>query len=304
MFDISAEGYDSPDKKYKISDIYFEKNTLTVKIVDNAEHYLDLKNPNFAIKFNDRAIGLIDRSVNEYKEKHIKMLYSYMSSGRSIRSYLCDYCTLGHLVSQLPTNFECLMGELTSDDIVHNRIVANVASNAKKSNKFVSLSTPHKNRIIDLTVGDTLVEVKIITGIYLLKPADMINLIKKIKKIAKKGLNQSSRSGCVLIGFWSKNANDFLRIALRDYCHTGLPKFVPEKHYLALEHFNSLGFEYVSNVNMSRIRHMCDPKLLDGGTFLNIGKHSTIDRNLCPAQRRISSGDTTLDITLSSLEFT
>ena len=303
VYDVSAEGHNKRDDSRKIVNVSFENSTLSV-IFDNDEtHYADLQNDAMPLKFSRRAIGLIRESINKYRDKHVALVKYYTENGQGVQSYLCDYCLLGWHVSELPPSFDLLMKKITPGEVIHNNIVASVVLKCVKLGCCVSLEVSNGQKKVDLEIDGTLVEVKTITGPYLLKHEPIQKLSRKIQHVFSDGFEQSSKDGCVIMGFWSKNVNDFLMNVWHDDCHSDLPEFIAGHKYFALQRFDKLDFKYVTNVEEHKINQLSDSKLLDGRPFLSIDDFVTLERSWLPVQKKISGDGFNMEITATDLKF-
>ena len=302
VYNITAEGYGKSADPRKITNVSFENSTLSVEFDSGESQYADLQDDMMPLKFNDRAIRLIEESINKYRDKHVALVKYYTENGQGVQSYLCDYCLLGWYVSELPPSFDLLMKKITPGEVIHNNIVASVALKCIKLGCCVSLEVSNGQKKVDLEIDGTLVEVKTITGPYLLKHEPIQKLSRKIQHVFSEGFEQSGKDGCVIMGFWSKNVNDFLMNVWKNDCRADIPKFVSGHRYFAVECFDQRGFKYVSNMVDHRIDKLCESELLDGRRFLSVDDFATIERSWLPVQS--SAGDGTMKTTIAGFEFT
>lgn len=245
-------------------DLIRSPNSLRLKITENESYGFDFDGELLKITFNENYYKLLTNLIDKYKQELIKLANLYMEKNRDFSTFLYDLIVLVYFINELPDEFQKLLeyNELQSEgDLMHNRILAQIAFNLKKK-YVVTLNKKYKKKPSpDLTVGDFTVDVKTIIGRYFWTEDDFSKLITRIDEKYNSAMKQTT-NGIVFISFWSKNANNLFR----DYFYTQLQtksyNLENNSCYFVLDGIEALQDFYTSNYAYNLINKLPNCNLI------------------------------------------
>ena len=219
--------------------IYLEKTKDQKIIIDldsgNKEHVI-LNDSTYPVNLSDSSLLILDEIVTEQQDRLIKCLKDYSQSGRDTYFFLYDLVSLCAYIDNLPERFNKLKKIApTDDELLHNRIHAELGLGYKKQNKSLGFEEENtKKRIPDLHIDSLDVEIKTITK-PVLTDEDRISFSKSFRNSHDSAMSQIDDGGMIVIGMWSQRMNNEFKAYFNNLCFTTLPQVGTNKTVLVLE---------------------------------------------------------------------
>ena len=219
--------------------IYLDKQKDQKLIIDldsGNKEYVTLNDSTYPVNLSDSSLSILDEIVTEQQNKLIKCVKDYGQSGRDPYFFLYDLVSLCVYIDNLPERFNKLKKIApTDDELLHNRIHAELGSGYQKQNKSLGFEKENtKKRIPDLHVDSLDVEIKTITK-PVLTDEDRISFSKSFRNSQDAALSQVDDGGMIVIGMWSQRMNNELKAYFSNLCFTSLPQVGSNKTILVLE---------------------------------------------------------------------
>ena len=219
--------------------IYLDKQKDQKLIIDldsgNKEH-VTLNDSTYPVNLPDSSLLLLDEIIMEQQDRLLECAKDYLQSGRDTYFFLYDLISLCVYIDDLPKRFNKLKKIApTDDELLHNRIHAELGSEYQKQNKSLGFEEENtKKRIPDLHVDSLDIEIKTITK-SVLTDEDRISFSKSFRNSHDAALSQIDDGGMIVIGMWSQRMNNELKAYFSNLCFTSLPQVGSNKTILVLE---------------------------------------------------------------------